>query len=122
MVSFQGSIRSKRRPHAPGERSAGCTAIRNRAPAPAPPPLCPPPEGDAGWRRSPQLRRGNAGGRRRRLHWRRLCAHPDLLSLLKELAFVLDRRRDHELGLLELAQRARAADPHGGAKGADEVL
>src|SRR2546426_980150 len=51
-----------------------------------------------------------------------LAGPPDWLSLLKELAFILDRRGDDELGLLELAQRARPADSHGGAQGADQVL
>src|SRR5207245_8732400 len=97
-ASSPESIHSTHRPRAPGGRSAGCTASRNRAPAPAPPPPCPLPEGDAG-----------VVGRRPCLRWR-LCSHPDLLSLLEELSFVLDRRCDHELGQLELLQCARPAD------------
>src|SRR5258708_22677 len=47
--------------------------------------------------------------------------HPNPLLTLLQLAFGLDRRRDHHLGLLELADVASPADPHGRLDGAHQV-
>src|SRR2546428_10598193 len=107
---FLESPRSPRRPPGPAARSAGCTESRSPAPAPVPGlPPCPPP------------RAGEGGSEGLRLG-RPLCPHADLLRLLEELALVLDRGRDHELGLLEVAQRLRSADSHRRTQGAHQVL
>src|SRR5207302_2522215 len=81
---------------------------RERVPAPLSPP-CPPPQ--AGAEDSGESRLG-----------RPLCPHADLLSLLEELALVLDRRRNHQLRLLELAQGRGSAYAHRRTEGADQVL
>src|SRR6185369_5777347 len=44
-----------------------------------------------------------------------------LLRLLEDLAFGLDRRRDDELGLLQLLDALSAHRPHARADGAHEV-
>src|SRR5882762_11154523 len=46
---------------------------------------------------------------------------PQLLRLLEDLALGLDRRRDDELGLLQLANALRAHRAHAGANGSDQV-
>src|SRR5438128_8357879 len=45
----------------------------------------------------------------------------ELLGLLEDLAFGLDRRRDDQLGLLQLPDVAGAHRAHAGANGADEI-
>src|ERR1041384_7869873 len=46
---------------------------------------------------------------------------PQLLRLLEDLALGLDRRRDDELGLLQLADALRAHGAHAGPDGAHQV-
>ena len=51
-----------------------------------------------------------------------LPRRPQLLGALEDLALGLDRGRDHEFCLVELADRLGAADTHAGADGAHQVL
>src|SRR5437763_14006221 len=46
---------------------------------------------------------------------------PQLLRLLEDLALGLDRRRDDELGLLQLADALRAHRAHAGPDGAPQA-
>src|ERR1041384_3829007 len=52
---------------------------------------------------------------------RSLPRAPQLLRLLEDLALRLDRRRDDQLGLLQLLDALRAHRAHAGADGADEI-
>src|SRR5207253_10290167 len=71
-------------------------------------------------RRSPEprscRRRPSRGGR-----GPPLPRAPQLLSLLEDLAFGLDRRSDDQLRLLELADRARPDRAHAGSDRADQI-
>src|SRR6266511_4581583 len=51
----------------------------------------------------------------------RLAGAAQLLGLLEDLPFCLDRRSDDQLRLLELADALRAHRPHAGPDGSDEV-
>src|SRR5450759_2005700 len=50
-----------------------------------------------------------------------LAAHPDALRVLQHLALGLQRRSDHDLGLLERLQVLVSAGRHRGAQAAAEV-
>src|SRR5205814_7753000 len=54
--------------------------------------------------------------------WLRLLAHAHVLGLLKHLALRGDRRRDHQLDVLELRDVARAAHDKRRTQRAGEIL
>src|SRR5262249_7482417 len=89
-------------PRGSGARWAACTVTRNRRPRPYPPST---PSGE-----------GPAAG-----PGPFLLAHADALGLLEDLALRLDRRRQDQLGELELADRPRPHRSHARLERADQV-